>query len=84
MRLINVSSVTIQIVLENDLLREADRVARAAEMNRSQLMREALREHLRRLEIRAKEAQDRAGYEKRPDHADDVKRWQRVAAWPDE
>jgi metal-responsive CopG/Arc/MetJ family transcriptional regulator len=77
-------TVTVQVVLEEDLLLATDRAARAAALNRSELVRAALREHLRRLETLAKEARDRAGYERRPDRADDAGRWERVAAWPDE
>ena len=40
---------TIQVVLEEDLLRAADRAARRVRVNRSALIREALREHLKRI-----------------------------------
>ena len=39
---------TIQVVLEEKLLRDADRAARRVRVNRSALIREALREHLKR------------------------------------
>jgi metal-responsive CopG/Arc/MetJ family transcriptional regulator len=44
---------TVQIVLDEKLLRDTDRAARRTKQNRSALVREALREHLRRLDIRA-------------------------------
>jgi metal-responsive CopG/Arc/MetJ family transcriptional regulator len=78
------SAVTVQVVLEEELLREADRAARAAQVNRSELVRAALREHLRRLKVLEQEALDRSGYERRPDRAGDVARWERAAAWPDD
>ena len=78
------SAVTVQVVLEEELLREADRAARAARVNRSELVRAALREHLRRLKVLEQEARDRSGYERRPDRAGDVARWERAAAWPDD
>ncbi len=78
------STVTVQVVLDEELLREADRAARAARVNRSELVRAALREHLRRLKVLEQEAQDRSGYERRPDRADDAARWERAAARPDD
>jgi metal-responsive CopG/Arc/MetJ family transcriptional regulator len=78
------SAVTVQVVLDEELLREADRAARAAQVNRSELVRAALREHLRRLEVLEQEARDRSGYERRPDRAAEVARWERAAAWPDD
>ena len=42
---------TIQVVLEDSLLQAADRAVRRLKVNRSALIRDALREHLRRLSI---------------------------------
>lgn len=75
---------TIQIVLEAELLKAADRAARQTKRNRSALVRDALREHLRRLEIRDLEARDREGYAKRRAAADESKAWEAEAAWPGE
>ena len=75
---------TIQIVLEKELLQAADRAARQTKRNRSALVREALREHLQRLEVRAQEERDRAGYAKRPPVQDESHLWEAEAAWPAE
>jgi len=75
---------TIQIVLEKELLQAADRAARRMKRNRSALVREALREHLQRLEVRAREERDRAGYAKRPRAHEESLRWEAEAAWPQE
>jgi metal-responsive CopG/Arc/MetJ family transcriptional regulator len=75
---------TIQIVLEKELLQATDRAARRTKRNRSALVREALREHLRRLEVRAQEARDREGYSKRPQVGDESNGWEAEAAWPAE
>lgn len=75
---------TIQIVLDAKLLRAADLAARRTKQNRSALVREALREHLRRLEIRAMEERDRAGYLKMPQKRDEAQAWEAEAAWPAE
>jgi metal-responsive CopG/Arc/MetJ family transcriptional regulator len=73
---------TIQVVLDADLLRATDGAARRARVKRSALVREALREHLKRLETRALEARDRRGYQKHPSASGVVEEWERVAAWP--
>jgi Arc/MetJ-type ribon-helix-helix transcriptional regulator len=52
-------------------------------MNRSELVRDALREHLKRLQTRELEARDRRGYHKHPDASSGLADWERVAAWPD-
>jgi metal-responsive CopG/Arc/MetJ family transcriptional regulator len=74
---------TIQIVLDTPLLREADRAARRLKINRSALMRAALRQHLKRLETAEKEARDRDGYRRRPQDSHAAAAWEGVAAWPD-
>ena len=75
---------TIQIVLEKTLLNAADRAARRTRQNRSALIREALREHLRRLELRASEERDRQGYERKPQAVDESRVWEEAEAWPEE
>jgi metal-responsive CopG/Arc/MetJ family transcriptional regulator len=74
----------VQIVLDKGLLQAADQAARRAKQNRSALVRDALREHLRRLELRAKEERDRAGYSKQPRARDERLDWEAEAVWPPE
>lgn len=73
---------TIQVVLDESLLKGADRAARRTKVNRSALIREALREHLKRLATLERERRDRAGYERTP--ATELGAWDKVAAWPEE
>ena len=73
---------TIQVVLDSKLLRAADWAARRSKLNRSALIREALREHLKRLEIRELEQRDRKGYELGPQQDDELPGWESEAAWP--
>ena len=75
---------TIQIVLDKRLLQATDRAARRTKRNRSALVRDALREHLRRLEVRAKEQRDREGYTRQPQAPDEALVWEAEAAWPAE
>jgi metal-responsive CopG/Arc/MetJ family transcriptional regulator len=73
---------TIQVVLDKKLLQAADRAAKRTKQNRSALVRDALREHLRLLERRALEDRDREGYSRQPQRHDES--WESEAAWPRE
>jgi metal-responsive CopG/Arc/MetJ family transcriptional regulator len=73
---------TIQVVLDSELLRAANAAAKRARMNRSLLIREALRDHLKRLRAGELEARDREGYRRRPDTAAATAAWEGVASWP--
>ena len=75
---------TIQLVIGKELLRAADREARRRQVNRSAFVREALREHLKRLAAQERERRDRAGYERRPVDPGESSVWDRVARWPDQ
>ncbi len=74
---------TIQVVIEEDLLRSADRAARHLKVNRSSLIRDALREHLRRLRVGDLERREREAYDKTPDDPAEFAAWDEVAAWPE-
>jgi metal-responsive CopG/Arc/MetJ family transcriptional regulator len=73
---------TVQIVLDKKLLRAADQAARRTKRNRSALVRDALREHLRRLPIRDLEERDRAGYCKLRQTRAGASAWEAEAVWP--
>jgi metal-responsive CopG/Arc/MetJ family transcriptional regulator len=75
---------TVQIVLDKKLLQATDQAARRAKRNRSALVREALREHLQRLEVRTREERDREGYSRQPQSPDESRLWEAEAAWPAE
>jgi hypothetical protein len=75
---------TIQVVLDKKLLQATDQAARQTKRNRSALVRDALREHLHRLEIRAREEKDRQGYSRRPQTGDESIVWEAEAKWPAE
>ena len=74
----------VQIVLDKKLLHAADEAAKRTGRNRSALVREALREHLRRLEVRAGEERDRQGYSRHPAADDEARGWESEASWPPE
>jgi hypothetical protein len=73
---------TIQVVVDSKLLQATDRAARRTKLNRSALIRAALREHLGRLETRELEERDRKGYEMGRQRGDDLSGWESEAAWP--
>lgn len=75
---------TIQVVLEKTLLRATDRAARKRQVNRSALVREALREHLKRLATQEREERDQKGYQQHPSDLSELSAWDTVVAWPDE
>ncbi len=75
---------TIQVVLDAQLLRATDRAARRRKVNRSALIRSALREHLKKLEIRELEERDRKGYEMKPQRDEELSGWESEAVWPAE
>ena len=75
---------TIQVVLDSDLLKAADRAVRRLKTNRSALFRDALRAHLKSLTGREKEARDREGFLRYPDSLNEPSVWDKVADWPDD
>ena len=74
---------TIQVVLDSELLKATDSAARRARLNRSELIRRALREHLKRVSTLELEARDRRGYQQLPDDPAEAEDWEKVAAWPE-
>jgi metal-responsive CopG/Arc/MetJ family transcriptional regulator len=75
---------TIQVVLEKELLRAADGAARRLKVNRSALVRQALRAHLATMKRNRLEQLDREGYAGNPERATETAVWDKVTAWPDE
>ena len=74
----------VQVVLDKKLLHAADQAAQRTKRNRSALVRDALREHLRRLELRASEERDRKGYSRQSPADAEARGWESEATWPDE
>ncbi|MGH9493969.1 MAG: ribbon-helix-helix protein, CopG family [Candidatus Sulfotelmatobacter sp.] len=74
--------MVIKIVFSKELVEAADRAARRARRSRSALVRDALREHLRDLEIRDKEERDRVGYARKPQTQEEELIWEAETAGP--
>jgi metal-responsive CopG/Arc/MetJ family transcriptional regulator len=76
---------TIQVVIDSELLRATEvAAARRTKLNRSALIREALRAHLKALDIRERELRDRKGYAASPRDSNDLPGWEAEAIWPEE
>jgi metal-responsive CopG/Arc/MetJ family transcriptional regulator len=74
---------TIQVVLDTKLLKAADLAAKRRKVNRSALIRDALREHLKRSRELELEERDRRGYLAKPQREKEFRIWENAAAWPE-
>ena len=75
---------TIQMTLDDDLVREVDNVAKKLKTSRSAFTRKALREALSRFNVEQMEQRHRMGYERYPVGADEFSVWEDEQAWGDE
>lgn len=75
---------TIQVVLDQKLLKAADTAAKREKLNRSALIRQALEEHLKRLHTRDLEERDRRGYQAKPQRKEEYMPWEGAAVWPED
>jgi len=73
---------TIYLVLDTKLLKAANRAERRRKVNRSALIREALHEHLKRVETMELEALGRRGYLAQPQRVEEFRVWEHTATWP--
>lgn len=74
---------TIQAVLDEKLLKAADVAAKRRKVNRSALVRDALRLHLKHLRDLDLEEQDRRGYLAKPRQEEEFRVWEEAAVWPE-
>ena len=75
---------TIQVVIDSKLRQTADRLAKRKKVNRSALVREALREYAKRERIREMEERDRRAYEAHPQTEEEMRMWENETAWLEE
>ena len=75
---------TIQMTLDDDLVKAVDRVSKQLGTSRSAFTRKALREALERHNIEHLERRHRRGYEQQPIAADEFSVWENEQAWGDE
>jgi len=75
---------TIQMTLDDDLVKAVDRVSKQLHTSRSAFTRNALREALARYSTEQPERKHRQGYERQPVAADESSVWETEQAWGDE
>lgn len=75
---------TVQMTLDDELVKEVDRVVKLLDSNRSAFTRKALREALARYNIEQLEHQHRLGYERYPIGVDEFAVWEEEQVWGDE
>jgi metal-responsive CopG/Arc/MetJ family transcriptional regulator len=75
---------TVQMTLDEQLLRRVDRAVKETRTTRSSFVRLALNEALRRLQADRLEAKHRAGYLKNPVSANEFSGWEAEQKWGDE
>ena len=75
---------TVQMTLDDDLVRAVDRLARRLHTTRSGLTRRALRGMLEQQSINRLEERHRRGYEQHPATHDEFAVWEKEQKWGDE
>jgi len=75
---------TIQMTLDDDLVKAVDRVSKELSTSRSAFARKALRDALARYNLEQLEQKHRRGYEQHPVAADEFSVWDAEQAWGDE
>jgi len=75
---------TIQMTLDDDLVKAVDRVSKQLHTNRSAFTRKALRDALARHKLEELERKHRRGYAQQPVAADEFSVWETEHAWGDE
>ncbi len=74
---------TVQMTLDEDLVRTVDKVARDLHTTRSAFAREALRQAVTRFRERMLEQRHREGYRRNPVAADEFTAWEKEQKWGD-
>lgn len=74
---------TVQMTLDDELVREVDAAAERLGTTRSAFTRQALRHALERIRTEALEEQQRLGYEKHPVKPGEFDDWETEQVWPD-
>ena len=75
---------TVQMTLDEDLVKAVDEAARRLRTTRSAFTRRALREALRALAVGELERRHRRGYDARPVKRGEFSVWEKEQEWGDE
>lgn len=71
----------IQITVDPDTLSQVDRIGKPLGLKRSEIVRQALRDWLRRRAVESFEHEWIAALRERPDDADRAEEWMSAQAW---
>ena len=74
---------TIQMTLDNDLVENVDYIVKSLKTSRSAFTREALRDAIKKYDVKLMEEQHRKGYESFPVGDDEFSGWKDEQAWGD-
>ncbi len=75
---------TIQMTLDDDLVKAVDRVSKQLNTSRSAFTRKALREAIAKFKIEQLELKHQRGYERFPAVSEEFSVWEKEQAWGDE
>lgn len=75
---------TVQMTLDEELVRTVDRMARDLHTTRSAFARDALHQAVRRIRTQALEEKHRRGYLRKPVGAGEFSVWEAEQKWGDE
>jgi metal-responsive CopG/Arc/MetJ family transcriptional regulator len=74
----------IQMTLDDDLVRAVDKIAKQLKTTRSAFARSALREAIRKFDLKQLEKKHRRGYELHPVNRQEFSVWEAEQDWGDE
>ena len=77
-------TTTIQMTLDEKLLKEVDGTVKRLRTTRSALIRDSIRNYLKTLRVRRLEAQDREAYKRKPVRPGEFDIWEAEQAWGDD
>ncbi len=75
---------TIQMTLDDDLVKKVDAIANELQTTRSAFTRDALRKAVQQYNIRRLEFKHRQGYEVHPVNEEEFNVWEKEQNWGDE
>jgi len=75
---------TIQMTLDDDLVKKVDAIAKELQTTRSAFTREALREAVQQYNVRRLELKHRKGYAVHPVNEEEFSVWEKEQNWGDE
>ncbi|MBZ0168074.1 Ribbon-helix-helix protein, copG family [Candidatus Methylomirabilis lanthanidiphila] len=75
---------TIQMTLDDDLVKSVDRIAKELKTTRSAFARKALRDAIHQMQVRRLEERHRKGYQSKPVKKGEFDVWEAAQAWGDE